>query len=343
MIGPPSDADQLLFLTRFQRILDEGQFVATYKFALLLALIEIAIERGDDSGRSLDVPLEWIAEKFIELYWGHTRDFCGAVLVQNKGANIAVLSRIERLQRHTMLLAEARRHPQWAATVRPIVQIVRTMPLFRVQLLRGDERIPFLYDEAVEGGAIRLKPGVVCCLRRFSMLLGALARNGWLREVRANPKNAYAIGATQDLEEFLFGSERVPLAHVREVLLPIQRGRCFYCAGPMQDVPHVDHFIPWALYPSNLGHNLVLADAGCNGDKSDLLADVPHLARWRDRNREVGAQLGQAFAGRGIVTDLDASSNIARWAYDRARLAKSLVWVGRRETRPLPVRFTFDA
>ena len=49
----PSHADQIIFLTRVQKVLDEGQFVATYKFALLVALIDIAIERGDDSGAPL--------------------------------------------------------------------------------------------------------------------------------------------------------------------------------------------------------------------------------------------------------------------------------------------------
>jgi hypothetical protein len=35
---PPSHAEQIVFLTRIQKVLDEGQFVATYKFALLIAL-----------------------------------------------------------------------------------------------------------------------------------------------------------------------------------------------------------------------------------------------------------------------------------------------------------------
>jgi hypothetical protein len=260
MTPVPTDADQLAFLARVQKILDEGQFVATYKFALLIALIEIAVERGRDTGDALDVPLDWIAAKFIELYWGHTREFQGTVLRQNTGTNIAVLGRIERLQAHTMSLADARRARQWPAAVRDVGRIVRQMPLFRLQLLRGGQREAFLYDEEVVDGAIRLKPGVVYCLRKFSTLLGSLARHGWLREVRDNPSNAYAMGATQSLERFLFGDERVPLGKVREVLMPLQDGRCFYCGGRLKDDAHVDHFIPWALYPSNLGHNFVLAD-----------------------------------------------------------------------------------
>lgn len=333
MTRVPTDAAQLDFLTRVQKILDEGQFVATYKFALLVALIDVAIERGDDSGDALDVPLDWIAGKFIELYWGHTREFQGAVLRQNTGSNIAVLGRIGRLQAHAMSLADARRTRQWRAAVGDVARIVKAMPLMRLQLLRGGLRDPFLYDEEVVDGAIRLKPGVVYCLRKFSTLLGSLARSGWLREVRDNPNNAYAMGATQSLETFLFGDERVPLGKVREVLIPLQGGRCFYCGGRLNDDAHVDHFIPWALYPSNLGHNFVLADRACNTDKSDLLADFSHLDRWKGRNEGGGRDLADAFASRGIVTDLAASQGIARWAYQRAGATLAVVWVARNETR----------
>ena len=65
MTAPPGDRGQLDFLQHVQRIFDEGEFVATYKFALLIALVELAIERGDDTGAPLDLDLHSIAEKFI--------------------------------------------------------------------------------------------------------------------------------------------------------------------------------------------------------------------------------------------------------------------------------------
>src|SRR3970040_2650437 len=37
MTAPPGDRGQLDFLQHMQRIFDEGEFVATYKFALLIA------------------------------------------------------------------------------------------------------------------------------------------------------------------------------------------------------------------------------------------------------------------------------------------------------------------
>ena len=46
--GVPSAEAQVRFLRDLQRILDEGSFVATYKFALIHALADLAVERGDD-------------------------------------------------------------------------------------------------------------------------------------------------------------------------------------------------------------------------------------------------------------------------------------------------------
>ena len=101
----------------------------------------------------------------------------------------------------------------------------------------------------------------------------------------------------------------------------------------LTDAAQVDHFVPWALYPSNLGHNFVLADASCNADKSDLIADVPHLNRWCSRNDRAGRQFEQAFEALGIVTDLGASRGIARWAYERARSTTAATRAARHETR----------
>jgi len=41
--GPAPEVEQLVFLTRIQRILGEGLFVASYKYALLLALAELSV------------------------------------------------------------------------------------------------------------------------------------------------------------------------------------------------------------------------------------------------------------------------------------------------------------
>jgi len=40
-----------------------------YKYALLLALADISVERGDDAGGELENATYQIAEKFIAYYW----------------------------------------------------------------------------------------------------------------------------------------------------------------------------------------------------------------------------------------------------------------------------------
>ena len=69
----PTADEQIHFLVKLQRLLEEGQFVASYKFALLLALADLSVERGDDTGGPLPVSVESIAEKFIRYYWRQGR------------------------------------------------------------------------------------------------------------------------------------------------------------------------------------------------------------------------------------------------------------------------------
>jgi len=62
-MSPTSD-EQIRFMVNIQRLLNEGLFVASYKFALLLAIAVLSIERGDDSGAPLELTIDAIAEKF---------------------------------------------------------------------------------------------------------------------------------------------------------------------------------------------------------------------------------------------------------------------------------------
>src|SRR5690606_36263277 len=66
---------ELEFLRKLQRLLAEGDFVATYKFALLNALADLSLERDAAPDGSLRVPMSAIAEKFIEYYWPQARPY----------------------------------------------------------------------------------------------------------------------------------------------------------------------------------------------------------------------------------------------------------------------------
>jgi hypothetical protein len=73
---------QIKFLQNVQRILEEGLFTASYKYALLIALADLAVEKGDDSGSELPISLDEIAEKFIRYYWRQARPYRGTIVDQ---------------------------------------------------------------------------------------------------------------------------------------------------------------------------------------------------------------------------------------------------------------------
>lgn len=86
----------------------------------------------------------------------------------------------------------------------------------------------------------------------------------------------------------------------------------------------VDHFVPWSRYPLDLGHNYVLADARCNGDKADSLAAFEHLRRWVERNGR--PDLTEAFESRMVPFDAKVTRRVGAWAYGQAERARATVW-----------------
>jgi hypothetical protein len=110
-----------------------------------------------------------------------------------------------------------------------------------------------------------------------------------------------------------------------------------YCARSVpQQTGQVDHFIPWAKYPVDLGHNFVLAHASCNAAKADHVAAVAHLTAWTERNRRHQASLAAEFRGHGVLHDLSMSVRIAQWAYQHTFTAGGLTWWRQQELIPLP-------
>jgi hypothetical protein len=60
---------QLAFLSTLQRLFAEGDFTARYKYALLIAMSDLAVEVGRDDDSSLRLTDQTLARKFVELYW----------------------------------------------------------------------------------------------------------------------------------------------------------------------------------------------------------------------------------------------------------------------------------
>ena len=96
----PTPEEQVRFLRNVQRLLAEGQFTASYKFALVHAPADLAVPKGEDDGAPLELDTREIATRFVELYyWRQCRPFqvgdqpTGLILRQNTGKPAAVVSR----------------------------------------------------------------------------------------------------------------------------------------------------------------------------------------------------------------------------------------------------------
>ena len=325
--------------------MSEGLFTATYKYALLVAIADLAVEYGHDDGTELDLPIRTIAGKFIEMYWRQGTPYGSAVadgeyntLRQNAGRQVAIFSIINGLRLLSNgNLTRARQSPAWTRAVSGIARLITAMPLWRLQRLRNEE-LHFLYERNPTSDTIRLKCGVAANLRRFHAIIIRLAQSEWLHFIQALPANQGLLGATSDLGDFLFGADRKALRSMTGPLVDAQQRQCLYCQGRV-DGGEIDHFVPWSRYPRDLAHNLVLAHKACNRNKSDLLAAEVHLDRWLQRNERHDAAITNAGLAANIVVDLPGSVSVAGWAYAHAAHLQAATWMRGDEVEALSGRW----
>jgi hypothetical protein len=329
----PSPEDQVLFLRNLQRLLAEGLFVASYKFALVHAIADLAVVKGHDSGAPLDLDTKDIAARFVELYWQQSRPFqlsgqtSSLILQQNTGKQAAIISQIVESQQKcggSLFRLRQADPKRWASLVGEVDQVVRVMPLWKLQTV-GEERLNFLYDNLDRGGTITLKPGVAYCLRAFYELIRDLIEGAWVRFVQK--VNASRLGNVTDLGTFLFGQERADVETYRPILMDVQQGKCLYCQKALTKQAQLDHFIPWSRYPADIGHNFVLAHDKCNNAKLDYVAAEQHLAAWAERNRVHQAELQERMHKAALPYDPAAAVQIAAWVYQQTEKANGQVWL----------------
>ena len=298
-------------------LLDQGSFTATYKYAVLLALMDLCLEQTSRSGHPpAMVTTAQLAVKVIEIYWPHTAPFKkqqNSVLLQNSGARQSqaeIVRMIEKFRTSlgglTNLSTAKRDNPRgYMRLVKNVEWKLIQMPLPRLQLF-GKKLRPYLYlinwDKDIKlqevrayqnGGdsdfdnRIQFKNGVAENLIKLNNLLRPMIHRQWtikVSQINSLPES--------HLETFLFGATRIGTERIRPVLEEFQNHRCFYCEGRIGTAdklkPEVDHFIPWSRYPENGLANLVVAHNRCNNYKRDFLADALHVKNWLhrlDRNR----------------------------------------------------------
>ena len=309
-----TDTDQrgaIGFAEKVLELLDEGRYTATYKYALLLALMDVCLERTQSSGAPPEmVTTRQLADKIVELYLASHRP------VRRTWRRWRCSSKTQPARRRSSRPSRdsAARHasdpsvPHWESRIRAreayerLVRFVEwkliEMPLPRLQMM-GQSHRPFIYeiywDHQVEqrevthyqvgeassfDNRVMLRPAVGEYLLQLNGLLRPLIQRRWAAMVAQLNR----LEESQ-LEMFLFGADRTPTAKVRAGLWEIQGRRCFYCDKRIADPVRgqVDHFVPWSRYPDDTLDNFVVADTSCNGFKSSSLAAADHLTRWTRR------------------------------------------------------------
>ena len=336
---PISYEDQVRFLLKLQRLLRSGATSSTYKYAMLISLADLAVEH---QGKVF--PLDTVAEKFIELYWQMSVAFPGKedtdILTQLQPSKRTPHAAITGLLRDHVAaaktLAKARGQPSWSSLRSKVrTQVVQKDVLEALQRV-GKQLDDFIYDPegAKRNKAITLTPAASFCLQQFHGLIVDQVRGAWLVFVRRF--NEPIIGDGTDLSTFLFGTDRTQLDAYVPLLRDLQQNLCFYCDGPLKPKAQVDHFIPWSLYRTDLGHNFVLAHRACNEAKSDFLADEFHLERWVERNAAHSRQMEAFFREEILPFNAAATTSITRWAYDGLAKTDGLAWhKGRKATKKL--------
>lgn len=340
--GVDGGAAEVRFLENLQLVLAESQTSSTYKYALLIALADLCIEDARPDGEAeLTIPIARIAEKFLELYWGHGRPYGTGLpgtstraLLQNRGKQAAVVTTADSLREAFGSPTRARNDRRWQREVARLTRHLKEMPLWRLQRLRTTT-LDFLYPANPGGDSITLRPGVATYFRRFHTLIVRLVQAEWMAFLYEVPGNAEVLGSAGDLANFLFGPQRESLAKARPRLHDLQHGRCFYCTDALRGPGEVDHFIPWSRYPRNLVHNLVVAHRACNGAKSDVLAGPEHRERWSAHVVNNDTVLCDIGASSGLMADRAAALHIADWSYTEARRVHADVWIIGNQYQPL--------
>lgn len=327
---------QLDFIAYIQRMLVEGDFSATYKFALLHAIADVCIEQPLKSGEDkLIIELPTLADKMIDLYWYHATPFSSeqtgenALLKQNTGTQSKVIRVLFECQQNNIRnFRQLKQSSFYQPTFNAAMTTLKNGPLWRLQILAKQEEC-FLYPHTKSTKSVVLNAGIASCFRRFYDLVVYLAKNAWMQKIQSIKHNQVLIGPQSQLHDFLFGVDRNTLIKAKPVLVELQSNRCFYCQKTMKGEIEVDHFIPFARYSHDLGHNFVAAHSVCNNSKRDFLAAQLHRERWQEQNLVIHERSLSEALSPYFYCDADKSQAVSDWAYQVACVNGAKLWLSR--------------
>lgn len=292
----------MVFAQRLVALLETGRRNSTYKLAVLLALVDICLERPPAEDGTLAVPVREIAHRVVSYYWRQVRPYAEHGMLHQMASSQTPAIPVYIAQARAELAVkrihspEAARElgdPDYERMVRKVEMKLATNPLTYLQTPTAKVTAApgagsdFLYDasgfhnkmnraELEAHGPLVLRPGAADALREFAALVKPVIEIVWITDVAEWNRQRLDY---DDLSGFLFGAERTSLVRAAPHLRELQDNRCFYCEHTMVGQPHVDHVLPWSKTPIDGIANFVAADRRCNLDKSATLPARGHFDR----------------------------------------------------------------
>ncbi|AZZ80231.1 HNH endonuclease [Gordonia alkanivorans] len=243
----PHPTDPLALGQQLVAIIEGGRRTATYKLAVLMALLDLAVESvPDNPDAAVDVDLDDLTSRVIELYWRQMRPLDGHLLRQSADGRGVIFDAVSDLRAKATThrtqgldLVVAYESERYRATHAVVKRTLVRYPLKLLQnLTSGGEQERFLYDDswmgtdsqgrvADHGNKLTLFPGVCVTLARLAPLLKPAFQLAW-----------------------------------------------------------VDDVLPWSRVGIDGLANLVVSCQGCNSSKSDRLPAPAHVKRALDRGED---------------------------------------------------------
>lgn len=344
-------SDPLTLGQQLVAVLEGGRRTSTYKLAVMVALLDLAVESvPDDPAAEVPIDLDDLTDRVMALYWTQLRPLSERdqlVLRQSRDGRGVIFSALEQLRDECRSLREVpietakMAAPQhYSAAHETIKKTLVRYPLHLLQQVGTHTHECFLYDDswmgtdstrviADHGNRLVLFGGACHTLARLAPLVKPAFQLAWVDDVRHMNRDVLDDGP--DIADHLFGTERVSLIRPAGILADQFGNDCFYCNARLRARRHVDHVLPWSRTGIDGLANLVLSCQPCNTSKSDVLPAPFYVVRVLDRGRDV----------------IDALAESIRWPsqYDRVRSAShglystqpdtTPVWLGRKHIEPL--------
>lgn len=256
-----------------------GKSTSTYKFGFFKALLESCISANDNNEISYDK----IFYSFTKIYWN--------LVMQHELWQTNSKTQISSVQKVLLEFAQTNNIPQkWnfeklsdPQKIKIIQQVKSVGKKYVIGATYGDF-LGNIYTFDLKQEYLQIHPQFLAIFQTYRRILTNVTNYQlalFLEKFNVTEKVRNLLTKVE------FVTNRQTLKEFQLLLQQAGIQNCFYCNKTLKNSTHVDHFIPWSYFQSDLLWNFVLACPSCNAQKSDKLAAEYYLENLIIRNEQL--------------------------------------------------------